>query len=155
MSFNIVLTTNSVYATNTTGKDYTWAYDFSGKEDGDYLLSFKFQCGNITTVSTDFAAISPTQFSCDFGSIGQIYLGSSTSNNITSKILGLLRMIFITTTIGTYVANTDDNFPVLFKNINKSSSFIRIKLLQANGTSLINQLTGVAPWTVILMFKKV
>jgi hypothetical protein len=64
-------------------------------------------------------------------------------------------MLFITTTIATYVANTDDNFPVLFKNINKSSSFIRIKLLQANGTSLINQATGVAPWTVILMFEKI
>jgi len=155
MSFNIVLSSSNVYATNTAGKDYTWAYDFSGKEDGDYLVSFDFQCGNITTVSTDFATISPTQFSCDFGSIGQIYLARSTSNNITTRVLGLLRMIFITTTIGTYAANTDDNFPVLFKNINKSSSFIRIKLLQANGTSLINQLTGVPFWTIYLKFKKV
>ena len=154
MSFNIVLTTNNVYATNTTGKDYTWAYDFSGKEDGDYMVSFDFQCGNIsTTPITDFNSVSPTQFSCDFGSIGQMYLASSTSNNITSRVLGLLRMIFLTTSVGTYIANIDDNFPLLFKNINKSSSFIRIKLLQANGTSLVNQ--NVAPWTVYLKFQKV
>ena len=152
MSFNIVLTTNSVYATNTTGKDYTWAYDFSGKEDGDYMVSFDFQCGNIGSL-TDFASISPTQLSCDFESIGQMYLAGSISNNITTRVLGLLRLLFTTNLANTYTANSEDNFPILFKNINKSASFIRIKLLQANGTTLIaNALTT---WTVYLKFQKV
>ena len=47
MSFNIVLSTSSVYATNTAAKDFTWAYDFSTVEDGEYLVSFQFTSGNI------------------------------------------------------------------------------------------------------------
>jgi hypothetical protein len=152
MSFNIVLTTNSVYATNTTGKDYTWAYDFNGKEDGDYMVSFDFQCSNIGTL-VNFDVNSPTQLSCDFGSIGQMYLAGSQTNNITSRVLGLLRLVFGTQTVNTYTANSDDNFPVLFKNINKSASFIRIKLLQADGTTLIAN--AITSWTIYLKFTKV
>jgi hypothetical protein len=155
MSFNIVLSSSNVYATNTAGKDYTWAYDFSGKEDGDYLVSFDFQCGNITTTLVDFSGNSPIQLSVDFGSIGQMYLAGSTYGNFSTKILGLVRLLVTTVTVSTYSANNQDNFPVLFKNINKSPSFIRIKLLQADGITLINQLTGVAPWMVYLKFQKV
>ena len=42
MSFTLVLSTNSVYATNTSGKDYAWAFDSSIIEDGDYELTFQF-----------------------------------------------------------------------------------------------------------------
>lgn len=153
MSFNIVLSTNSAYSTNTAGKDYTWAYDFSGREDGDYMVSFDFQSSNIAVLVDFGSGNSPTQLSCNFGSIGQMYVAGSTSNNGSSQVLGLLRMFFGNVNSNTYVANSDDNFPILFKNINRNASFIRIKLLQADGTTLIdNALTS---FIVILVFTKV
>ena len=152
MSFNILLSTTNVYAINTVGNDYTWAYDFSDKEDGDYMVSFDFQSSNIA-VLVDFSGNSPTQLSCDFGSVGKMELAGSTFNNSSSQVLGLLRMFFGNVNSNTYIANSDDNFPILFRNVNKNANFIRIKLLQANGTTLIaNALTS---WIVILVFTKI
>ena len=34
--FNIILNSNTVFATNTSLKDFTWAYNFSNVEEGDY-----------------------------------------------------------------------------------------------------------------------
>ena len=48
MSFNLVLTSTAVSATNTALKDFTWLYDFSQVADGDYEVSFVFNSGNAT-----------------------------------------------------------------------------------------------------------
>ncbi len=152
MSFNIVLSTNSVYATNTAGKDYVWAYDFSQAKEGDYLVTFDFQCGLNPVEVVNFNTNGPVQLSADFGSNGQNYLAGSTFNNVSTRSLGLLSMNFATTTNNTYFSGTDDNYPILFKNINRNANFINVKLIGANG-SLINN--PVTPWIVILVFTKV
>jgi len=153
MSFNIVLSTNTVYQTNTAGKDYTWAHDFSNKEDGDYMVSFDFQSSNIAVLADFGSGNSPIQLSCDFASIGQMYVAGSTINNVSSQVLGLLRMFYGNTNSNTYIANNNDNFPILFKNINRNANFIRIKLLQADGTTLIDN--ALNSWVVYLKFVKV
>ena len=149
MSFNIVLTTNSVYATNTIGKDYTWAYDFSGKEHGDYMVSFQYASGNIA--QTNFSTNGPVQLSLDIGNYGNKYLASSIVASPNSQILGSLRMDWRNTSIASYNANNTDNYPVLFKNVNKSNNFIRIHLDSITG-ALVS--TGITEWNIILNFQK-
>ena len=68
MSFNVVLTTNNVYATNSANKDYTWAYDFTNIADGPYLVSFSFVSNNIAQAT--FSTQGPIQLTCDFGNQG-------------------------------------------------------------------------------------
>ena len=150
MSFNVVLTTNNVYATNTVNKDYTWAYDFNNAEYGDYLVSFQFMCANI--LQTNFGTQGPIQVTIDLGCQGQNYSAGSTVSSQTSQILGSLRMDWRSATVATLVANKNDNFPVLFKNVRNSSNFIRIHLDLITG-GLVT--TGVVFWVVILNFKKV
>jgi hypothetical protein len=149
MSFNLILTTNTVYATNTAGKDYSWAFDSSVIEDGDYQLTFQFTSGNIALAT--FATNGPVQISVDTGSFGSNYVGGALVSSISSQIFGSLRLVWSSATIATYVANNTDNHPVYFKNVNKSSNFIRIHLDQAGGT-LVG--TGITPWVVVLNFQK-
>ena len=73
-------------------------------------------------------------------------------SSISNQVFGSLRLVWSSATIGTYVANNTDNHPVYFKNLNKSSNFIRIHLDQSNGT-LVG--TGITPWVVVLNFKKI
>ncbi len=151
MSFNVFLSTTDVYATNTAGKDYTWSFNFGNVEDGPYLLSFQFACGNIS--QTNFgAANGPVQVSVDFGNFSTSKLAGPLVTSTTTQIIGSLKLDFRNTSIATYNAQNTDNFPVLFKNINKNSNFIRIHLDSSTG-SLIT--TGITPWVVMLNFKKV
>lgn len=150
MSFNVILNTNTVYATNTAGKDYTWAYDFSTAEDGDYLVTLQFSSGNIALAT--FGTNGPVQISVDFGSFGSNYVGAALVSSISSQIFGSLRLVWASATVATYQANNTDNHPVYFKNLNKGTNFIRIHLDQSNGT-LVG--TGITPWVVVLNFKKI
>jgi len=150
MSFNILLSTTDVYATNTAGKDYTWIFNFGNMEDGDYLVSFQYASGNIS--QANMGTNGPVQLSLDIGNFGSNYIAGPIATQTTSQILGSLRLDWRNTTIASYNANYTDNYPVLFKNVNKSSNFIRIHLDLSTG-ALIS--TGLTPWNVILNFKKV
>jgi hypothetical protein len=149
MSFTLVLSTNSVYATNTAGKDYTWAFDSSVIEDGDYELTLQFSSGNIALAN--FGTNGPVQLSMDIGAFPSNYVAGSVVKRETTQILGSLRLVWSSSTIGTYVANNTDNHPVYFKSLNRSTNFIRIHLDQSSG-ALIG--TGITPWVVTLGFKK-
>lgn len=151
MSFNILLSTTNVYATNTAGKDYTWAFNFNNNniENGDYLVSFQFCSGNIA--QTNFSSNGPVQLSCDFGNFSTNYLASSNVSQTSTQILGSLKLDWRNSTIETLVANKMDNYPVLFKNINKSSNFIRIHLDGITGALVT---TGITEWNIILNFEK-
>ncbi len=150
MSFNVVLTNNNVYATNTANKDYTWAYDFTNAEYGDYLVSFQFTSGNIA--QANFGTQGPIQVTIDLGCQGQNYLAGSLVTSTTSQILGSLRLEWKSTSVATLVAGKNDNFPVMFKNVRNSSNFIRIHLDLISGALVT---TGITQWVVILNFKKV
>lgn len=149
MSFNLVLSTNSVYNTHTVGKDYEWAFDSSVIEDGDYELTFKYSSGNIALAT--FATNGPIQLSLDMGAFPTNYLGGSIVKRETTQIIGLLNLDWESTTIATYIANNNDNAPVYFKSLNRNSNFIRLHLDQSSG-ALIG--TGITPWVVSLNFKK-
>lgn len=149
MSFTLVLSTNSVYATNTAGKDYTWAFDSSVIEDGDYELTFKYSSGNIALAT--FATNGPIQLSMDMGAFPTNYLAGSAVKRETTQIIGLLNLDWISTSVATYIANNDDNSPVYFKSLNRNSNFIRLHLDQSSG-ALVG--TGITPWVVSLNFKK-
>jgi len=150
MSFNVVLSSSSVYATNTAGKDYTWAYDFTNVSDGPYLVSFQFTSGNIAQAT--FSTQGPIQLTCDFGNQGNNYLAGALVSSTTTQILGSVRLDWKSTSVATLVAGKNDNYPVLFKNINKNTSFIRIHLDLSTGALIT---TGITPWVVILNFVKV
>lgn len=150
MSFNVVLTTNNVYATNTANKDFTWAYNFSNIDDGPYLVSFSFVSNNIA--QSTFSTQGPIQISCDFGNQGNNYLAGSLVSSTTSQILGSLKLDWKSATVATLVAGKNDNYPVLFKNINKNTNFIRIHLDLITGVLVT---TGVSQWVVVLNFQKV
>lgn len=149
MSFNILLSTTNVYDTNTNNKDYTWAYDFSRKEDGEYLVSFQFVSNNIA--QTNFSSNGPVLLTCDFGNLGNNYLAGETVSQSNTKILGSLKLDWRSNSIATLVANKMDNYPVPFKNINKNSNFIRITLQGITGALVT---TGVTKWNIILNFEK-
>ena len=149
MSFTLVLSTNSVYATNTAGKDYTWAFDSSIIEDGDYELTFQYSSGNIALAT--FATNGPIQLSMDIGAFPTNYLAGSVVKRETTQIIGLLNLEWKSTSVATYIANNDDNSPVYFKSLNRNSNFIRLHLDQSSG-ALIG--TGITPWVVSLNFKK-
>ena len=149
MSFQILLSTTDVYSTNTAGKDYTWAFDFSNMKDGDYLVSFQYNSGNIA--QSNFSTNGPVQLSLDIGNYGNKYLASSILASPNSQILGSLRMDWRNTLIATYNANNTDNYPVLFKNVNKSNNFIRIHLDSITGALVA---TGITEWNIILNFQK-
>jgi len=150
MSFNILLSTTDVYATNTNDKDFTWAYDFSNKQDGEYLVSFQFVSNNIAQAS--FSTQGPIQLTCDFGNQGNNYLAGEKVSQSNTKILGSLRLDWRNSSIATLFANKMDNYPVLFKNINKNASFIRISLNLITGALVT---TGVSKWNIILNFEKI
>ena len=149
MSFNILLSTTDVYDTNTNNKDYTWAYDFSRKEDGEYLVSFQFVSNNIAQAT--FSTQGPIQVTCDFGNQGNNSLAGSLVSSTTSQILGSLKLDWRNSSIATLVANKMDNYPVPFKNINKNSNFIRITLQGITGALVT---TGISKWNIILNFEK-
>lgn len=149
MSFTLVLSTNSVYATNTAGKDYTWVFDSSVIEDGDYQLTLQFTSGNIALAT--FATNGPIQLSMDIGAFPSNYLAGSVVRRETTQILGSLRLDWKSATVATYQANNTDNHPIYFKSLNRSSNFIRLHLDQSSG-ALIG--TGLTPWVVTLGFKK-
>jgi len=150
MSFNVVLTTNNVFATNTANKDFTWAYDFGNVDDGAYLVSFSFVSNNIAQAT--FSTQGPIQLICDFGNQGSNYLAGSMVSSQTSQILGSLKLDWKSATVATLVAGKNDNFPVLFKNINKNNSFIRINLNLVTGALVT---TGPTQWVVVLIFQKI
>ena len=149
MSFNLILSTNSVHATNTAGKDYAWAFDSSVIEDGDYELTFKFNSGNVALAS--FTTNGPIQLSLDMGAFPTNYLGGSVVKRETTQIIGSLNLEWRSTSVATYIANNDDNSPVYFKSLNRNSNFIRLHLDQSSG-ALVG--TGITPWVVSLNFKK-
>jgi hypothetical protein len=149
MSFTLVLSTNTVYATNTSGKDYAWAFDSSVIEDGDYELTFKFSSGNIALAT--FATNGPIQLSLDMGAFPTNYLGGSVVKRETTQIIGLLNLEWRSASVATYIANNDDNSPVYFKSLNRNSNFIRLHLDQSSGALVA---TGITPWVVSLNFKK-
>jgi len=150
MSFNLILTTNTVYATNTAGKDYTWAFDSSVIEDGDYQLTFQYTSGNIALAT--FATNGPVQISMDIGAFPSNYVAGSIVKRETTQILGSLRLDWKSTTVATYQANNTDNHPIYYKNLNKNSNFIRIHLDGVTGALVT---TGITPWVITLNFKKI
>jgi hypothetical protein len=150
MSFQIVLDTSTVFATNTALKDYTWGFNTGVIEEGDYLLSYSFTSGNIALAT--FATNGPTVLSVDFGVRPLSYLGSATTVSKITSVVGPVQLDWKSTTVGTYTANRMDCFPLLIKDLNKASNFIRLRL-ETNAGALIT--TGITSWFVVLYFEKV
>jgi len=150
MSFNLVLTSTAVSATNTSLKDFTWLYDFSQVADGDYEVSFVFNSGNATGVTSQTSLL-PIQLTMDIGAFPSSYIGGSVSKSSNTSILGSIKVNWFSSLLATFSASLTDNPPVYFKALNKSSNSIRMSL-QAIGGGLVA--TGVSNWVVILNFKK-
>jgi hypothetical protein len=149
MSFQIVLDTNNVITTNTSGKDYEWAFNTGFIEEGDYEMTFQFSSGNVALAT--FATNGPVVLSIDMGLRGASYSAGATNFTMPTQVMGALRLQWASATIATYIANRTDNFPVIFKDLNKASNFIRIHLDTTAGALIT---TGVTPWLVILHFTK-
>ena len=150
-SFNVYLNTTDVFAVNTAGKDYTWGFDFGFIEDGDYEMSIQFTSGNIAI--TDYSSNGAVQVSVETGVMAQTYTGGSHVKAMPTQIAGSLRLYWNSATVATYVANRTDNHPVLYKNLNKSSNFIRIHLDSSQGTLIPNPIS--TNWSVMLHFQKI
>jgi len=150
MSFQLLLDTSLVFSTNTAQKDFTWAFNTSVIEDGDYLMTYTFSSSNIALAT--FATNGPTVLSVDFGVRPLSYLGSSTTVSKITPIVGPVRLDWKSTTVGTLTATIMDSFPLLIKDLNKASNFIRLRLETNNGVLIT---TGVSSWYVVLYFEKV
>jgi hypothetical protein len=149
MSFQIVLDTNNAFATNTANKDYTWGFNTGFIEDGDYEMTFQFSSGNVALAT--FGTNGPVVMSVDLGLNGASYAGGTTNFTMPTQVIGALRLQWASASIATYIANRTDNFPVIYKDLNKASNFIRIHLDTTAGVLVT---TGVTPWLVILHFTK-
>lgn len=150
MSFNLVLTSTAVSATNTSLKDFTWLYNFSQVADGDYEVSFVFNSGNATGVVSQTSLL-PIQLTMDIGAFPSSYIGGSVSKSSNTSILGSIKVNWFSALLATFSATTNDNSPVYFKALNKSSNSIRMSLQSISGALVA---TGVSNWVVILNFKK-
>jgi len=150
MSFQIVLDTNNAFATNTAGKDYAWAFNTGFIEDGDYEMTFQYSSGNVALAT--FATNGPVVLSVDLGLLGASYAGGATNFTMPTQVVGGLRLDWKSATVATYIANRTDNYPVIIKDLNKASNFIRVHLDTTAG-ALIG--TGITPWLVILHFTKI
>ena len=150
MSFNLVLKSTDVYATNTALKDFTWAYDFSQVSDGNYEVSFVFNSGNATGIVSQ-TSLPPIQLTLNIGAFPSSYLAGALVGSTNTQILGSVKVNWYSNLLATFVSSLNDNSPVYFKSLNKSNNFIRMQL-QAIGGGLIA--TGVADWVVIINFKK-
>ena len=150
-SFTVYLNTTNVLATNTAGKDYTWGFDFSFIEDGDYEMSLQFTSGNIALA--DYSTNGAVQVSVETGVTPLVYSAGSSVRAIPTQIVGSLRLYWNSATVATYVANRTDNHPVIFKNLNKSSNFIRVHLDSNLGTLIPNPIS--TNWSLMLHFDKV
>lgn len=150
MSFQIVLDSSTVFATNTALKDFTWGFNTGVIEDGDYLMSYTFSSGNIALAT--FATNGATVLSFDFGVRPLSFLGSTTTVSKITSVVGPVKLDWKSTTVATYTANRMDCFPLLIKDLNKASNFIRLRL-ETNAGALIT--TGVSGWYVVLYFEKV
>jgi len=150
MSFQIVLDTSTVFSTNTALKDFTWAFNTGFIEDGDYLMSYTFSSGNVALAT--FGTNGPAVLSIDLGIRSSSYAGGATVVTRPTTVMGQVRLDWKSTTVATYVANTTDNFPILIKDLNKASNFIRLRLETNNGALVT---TGVGTWYVVLYFEKV
>ena len=149
--FNIILNSNTVFATNTALKDFTWAYNFSNVEDGDYEVGFTFQSGNATGITSQTSNL-PCLLTLSIGVNPQQYVAGALVSNQTSNILGQLNVNWFSATLATFVANATTNHPVIIKGLNRASNFIRMSLIGGTG-AIIG--TGVANWFVVLNFTKV
>jgi len=149
MSFQIVLDTNAAFATNTADKDFTFAFKTDFAEDGDYEMTFQYSSGNIALAT--FATNGPVVISIDMGLRGASYSAGATNFTMPNSIVGALRLDWKSATVATYIANRTDNYPVILKDLNKASNFIRVRLESVSG-ALIG--TGITPWIVILHFTK-
>ena len=149
--FNIILNSNTVFATNTSLKDFTWAYNFSNVDEGDYEVGFTFQSGNATGIVSQTSNL-PCLITLSIGVNPQQYTASSVVSTQTSNILGQLNVNWFSATLATFVANATTNHPVIIKGLNRSSNFIRMSIIGGTG-ALIG--TGVSSWFVVLNFTKV
>jgi len=150
MSFQIVLDTSLIFSNNTAQKDFTWAFNTSVIEDGDYLMSYTFSSGN--AVIATFGTVGPAFLSVDFGVRPLSYLCSSTTVSQITRVVGPVRLDWQSSTVATYLANRKDCFPLLIKDLNKASNFIRLRL-ETNTGSLVG--IGSPSWYVVLYFEKV
>jgi hypothetical protein len=113
-------------------------------------MSYTFSSGNIALAT--FASNGATVLSIDLGSRSSSYAGGATVVTRPTTVMGPVRLDWKSTTVATYVANKTDNFPILIKDLNKASNFIRLRL-ETNSGALIG--TGVSGWYVVLYFEKV
>jgi hypothetical protein len=150
MSFQIILDTTTVFATNTAGKDYTWAFRTDFIEEGDYEMTFQYSAGNIALAT--FATNGPVVMSIDMGLLGASYAAGATNITMPTQVVGALRLDWRSATVGTYIANRQDNYPVIVKDLRKASNFIRVHLDTVTGALIT---TGITPWIVILHFTKI
>ena len=154
MSFNIILNTNNAQTTHTAGKDYTWAFNFNSFqiEDGEYELTWSAFSTNV--VQSTFATVINPHVNLDFSNNPIFFTTDGTGSiNRTTTCIGVFKPVIVSTAIGCFQTEVTTNPPITFKNINKSTNYIRISITQPGTNTLIA--TSLVNFTVILRFRKV
>jgi len=153
MSFSVILNSASAsqyYTVNTTGKDYTFAFNFGNfVVDGDYELTWTLQSQNVALAT--FTMI--PQVNIDIGALNTRYEATNTTNNHSSQNIGSLPINWKSATVGNYSATIIDNPPVYYKSLNASYNFIRVYFTQ-QGTPNTLLGTTMPVFNLILNFKK-
>jgi hypothetical protein len=149
MSFSLVLNTQKgVY--NTTGTDCSWAYDFSMSDEGPYEVSSCFYSKNVAL--TSYTTQLPN-LCIDIGQSTSIREASSTNGQNFSKVIGVLRLVWNSATIGAFQSDVTSNPHFFLPNLGRNSNVIRMYIVQAGTNTLIT--TSLIDWSSILYFKKV
>ena len=137
MSFTLFLdTTNATQ--NVAGRDYTWGFDFSGVESGDYDVSFSFSSRFFTVgAATPYNGQPTPLLNMSIQHAANAYECDTVSNQHTSSHIGLLKyknMQQNNAVAGTLIAQLDadwyTNPPVFFPNISTSTNTVRLWLTQ-------------------------
>jgi hypothetical protein len=154
MSFNIILNTNNAQTINTAGKDFTWAFNFNSFqiEEGGYELTWSAFSTNIAQAT--FATVLNPIVNLDFSNQPNFFTTDGTGSiNRSTTVIGVFKPVIVSATISCFQSEVITNPPITFKNINKSTNYIRVFVTQPGTNTLIA--TSLVNFTIILRFRKV
>lgn len=153
MSFNIQLHSDIYYTQQTAIVDLTYLFNFNQvvniNEPTKYKVYWNFKANAGAAVSYF------PQLNIDFQSQVNSYYGGTQNNNIVkNNNFGCINYnrFSTTTTDFYYVANTQDNNPVVV-TLNPNASLINVRLTQPNSNTLITNEPG--PYVINLFFEKI
>jgi hypothetical protein len=153
MSFSVQLHSDISYS-STSINSITYLFNFSQVfiEDGPYKLTWTFR-GSPGVAEAYFPNVL-----LDIGSVnGSFYVAGSTNNATTkTQLIGTLNVLrYMTSATNFYYnCNLNDNAPVIYNNINKSSNYIKVHLTQP-GTNIPITSANMGPYVLNLYFEKI